>query len=241
MLNLNVGAGGYVIQNFISLDIYSSHYYKSKEEFLQERTEYDMSEDKPLPYKSDSVDNIYTSHVIEHCDDLMVFRFLQESLRVLKPKGVLRTACPDFRFLYDVMQAPSDWYRAYIKLKFRCTKTFELFEPPTAEDYLIHTGATARCRFYKNRSTNIIVPDEIKTLEYHDLLGFLKAGLSYRREFPGDHVNAWDYERISNMGKRVGFSRMIQSKKNASVSHIMRGREFDNTTPETSLYVDFIK
>ena len=57
-INLNIGAGNYVIEGFKSLDVYTPHYYKSKKKFLEERVEYNMREDL-LPYKDNSVDNIY--------------------------------------------------------------------------------------------------------------------------------------------------------------------------------------
>jgi predicted SAM-dependent methyltransferase len=240
-LNLNIGAGGYVIPGFLSLDTFSDHYYKSREHFLKERVEYDMSLDGPIPFEDSSVDNIYISHVIEHCDDLMVYRFLVEAFRVLRPRGVLRTACPDFKFLFEVMQSPSPWFLHYIELKFRCTKTFDLFEAPTPEDFLVHNAATARCRFYKNRIADVVYPSDVKHLDYPELMQFLKKGLEYRRSFPQDHVNAWDYDRLANMSRLIGFSRVIQSKQNACLSAAMRGHKFDRNTHDTSLYVDFVK
>lgn len=49
-----------------------------------------------LPFKSDSVNEIYTSHLIEHFDYYEAFKALTEWKRVLKIGGLLRIETPDF-------------------------------------------------------------------------------------------------------------------------------------------------
>jgi SAM-dependent methyltransferase len=50
---------------------------------------------KGLPYPSESVAVIYSSHTLEHLPRRDVERFLREAYRVLVPRGVLRLALPD--------------------------------------------------------------------------------------------------------------------------------------------------
>jgi predicted SAM-dependent methyltransferase len=57
---------------------------------------------------SDSVDVIYTCHVLEHFRRKDVGRVLMEWRRVLKPGGTLRVSVPDFARLCDVYQKHSD-------------------------------------------------------------------------------------------------------------------------------------
>jgi hypothetical protein len=73
-LNLNVGCGSYEIHGFISLDFFTTHYYKHLKKFT--RVNYDMRKDS-LPYFNDSVDAIYCSHVIEHIETSHVNFFLR--------------------------------------------------------------------------------------------------------------------------------------------------------------------
>ena len=109
-LNLNIGAGLYEINNFKSLDFYSTHYYQNKKKFDKERVEYNLRKDK-IPYEDNSVDNIYVSHVIEHVEDKYVTKFIGECYRVLKPSSVLRISCPDGKFLFNVSRFSNDyWY-----------------------------------------------------------------------------------------------------------------------------------
>jgi predicted SAM-dependent methyltransferase len=55
-----------------------------------------------LEFKDSSVDLIYASHVLEYFDREEVIPVLKEWYRVLKPKGVLRIAVPDFETMADL-------------------------------------------------------------------------------------------------------------------------------------------
>jgi predicted SAM-dependent methyltransferase len=54
-----------------------------------------------IPFDNDSVDFIYHEHLIEHLDYDEGFAFMKECLRVLKPSGVMRVACPDLDDLIE--------------------------------------------------------------------------------------------------------------------------------------------
>lgn len=51
-----------------------------------------------LPFADNSIDLIYTSHMVEHLDRETAAAFFKESLRVLRPKGILRIAVPDMMY-----------------------------------------------------------------------------------------------------------------------------------------------
>jgi ubiquinone/menaquinone biosynthesis C-methylase UbiE len=50
-----------------------------------------------LPHPDNSVDVIYSSHMLEHLDRSQANRFMREALRVLIPGGILRLAVPDLK------------------------------------------------------------------------------------------------------------------------------------------------
>jgi len=52
---------------------------------------------KPFPFASNSLEAIYSSHVLEHFDRNEASFFLSECSRVLQPQGVVRILVPDFR------------------------------------------------------------------------------------------------------------------------------------------------
>ena len=56
---------------------------------------------KGIPFKDNSVDAIFHSHVVEHIDRDYINIFINESYRVLKPGGILRIVCPDLHYLVE--------------------------------------------------------------------------------------------------------------------------------------------
>lgn len=55
-----------------------------------------------LPFSNDTVELIYASHLFEYFDREEAKQLLQEWHRVLKPKGILRLAVPDFQALCEL-------------------------------------------------------------------------------------------------------------------------------------------
>jgi predicted SAM-dependent methyltransferase len=52
---------------------------------------------KRIPLNDESVEVLYTCHMLEHLDREEAHAFLKESKRVLQPGGILRVAVPDIR------------------------------------------------------------------------------------------------------------------------------------------------
>ena len=83
IVNLEIGAGNRRMPGWISIDFDS---------------EADMQFDlrKPLPMPDNSIDRIYSSHVLEHFSyPNPLSNLLEECFRVLKPGGVFDAAVPD--------------------------------------------------------------------------------------------------------------------------------------------------
>ena len=240
-VNLNIGAGDYVIDGFKSLDFYSEHYYPNKQKFLNERVEYDLRNDS-IPYEDGVVDNIYISHVIEHIETVHVENFIKDAFRVLSPGGVLRIAGPDGKFLFNVSQFRNgywQWRNVSFSNKNRYTTDWDDIDQ---YDFLIRELSTPNCRFYNNKLAGKgLDKGHLKGLSYGDLKATLREGLALRAAHPGDHINIWDFESLKVLGLMVGFSHVIESKQRGSVSSMMQGIQFDKTAPQMSLYVDMVK
>ena len=52
---------------------------------------------KTFPFKDESIDVIYSSHMMEHLHRDDAVNFIKECYRVLHPKGILRLVMPDLR------------------------------------------------------------------------------------------------------------------------------------------------
>ncbi len=83
---------------------------KSKE-FISLVREHDISwadATKRIPLPDNSVEVLYTSHMIEHLDREEVGQFLREAYRVLAPGGIIRIVVPDLRQLVEQYIADGD-------------------------------------------------------------------------------------------------------------------------------------
>lgn len=56
---------------------------------------------KRLPFKNNSVDFIYTGHFIEHLYYYQVVSLMKECRRILRPGGILRISIPDIKVLSE--------------------------------------------------------------------------------------------------------------------------------------------
>jgi len=65
--------------------------------------------EKKLPFPNDSLERIYSEHVLEHLPYETGVFFLKEAHRTLKPGGIIRIAMPDLDDLIDGYQ--KDWRR----------------------------------------------------------------------------------------------------------------------------------
>jgi SAM-dependent methyltransferase len=86
MKNLNLACGGVYITNddWINLDYVSSSPFVRQANLLE-----------TLPFDSNSISLVYSSHFLEHIPLHQVPSFLKECHRVLKPGGVIRLVLPD--------------------------------------------------------------------------------------------------------------------------------------------------
>jgi predicted SAM-dependent methyltransferase len=67
-----------------------------------------------LPFPDDSLDSVYSEHVLEHLEVADGVRYLAECRRVLKPRGVVRTAMPSLEavvgsYVAEDWKAGQDW------------------------------------------------------------------------------------------------------------------------------------
>ncbi|PRM94615.1 methyltransferase type 11 [Aliarcobacter cryaerophilus] len=81
---VNLGCGSRYHSDWINLDFKSSSEYVMK---------YDLH--TSLPFEDESIDVVYSSHVLEHFSKCFAPKFLQECYRILKPNGIIRVVVPD--------------------------------------------------------------------------------------------------------------------------------------------------
>jgi len=221
-ININVGCGEYEIDGFVSVDYYSKSYYGSKK---FDRVNYDMRNDN-LPYEDNTLDTIYCSHVIEHVETEYVIKFISESFRTLKKKGVLRLVCPDAKYLYNkLLNNPEyfSWHKLYKSKN---------------DGVLCFVNLIAEPKTYQ---ANFGLNKNIFDFEYFELVEELKSGLKFNSEKSYLHINNWDFNRINKIAKNIGFNSIDESRYQGSFCATLRGNDIDLTHPTMSMYIDLQK
>ena len=92
MIKLHLGCGRNILDGWINTDYNTAKFGGS--EYL------DVT--KKFPYNNNSVDYIFSEHMIEHITYHEGKFMLEESFRVLKSDGKIRISTPDLKFLIEL-------------------------------------------------------------------------------------------------------------------------------------------
>lgn len=104
MRALNLGCGEFPIDRFENYDIRS---------FSNTSINYaDVTNE--FPFESDSIDYIYSKHLIEHLTFVGFANYLYESFRCLKKGGIHRICFPSLDQIKNMIMHPND-YETYFK------------------------------------------------------------------------------------------------------------------------------
>ncbi|MEK6938031.1 MAG: methyltransferase domain-containing protein [Nanoarchaeota archaeon] len=95
---LNIGAGKFSHPSWINVDKLSPFYQKYSS---SKTVHWDLLELKQLPFPNNSIDLIYSSHVVEHISDKSAMNLFSEAYLKLKKGGIIRIVCPDIIYLFD--------------------------------------------------------------------------------------------------------------------------------------------
>jgi SAM-dependent methyltransferase len=241
-INLNIGSADSKLPGFINLDMPSNWYSKvqARNSFIPFNAFLDE-----LPFEEQTVSNIYISHVIEHLPESVVERLITNSLRCLKPNGVLRLCFPDAEFLYSVTKkGPQFWNRK--ETNFFSNNKSKRFDP-NEYDYLTQELASwSRLEFDPLLRDAFEDQQQLKLSEFEDAMNIAHSHSKYSAEFPGRHISWWTYSKLenlfhSNLEYLFPRTQIILSKYQGSVSSRMTGFHFDKSVPFLSAYVEFVK
>lgn len=231
-VKVNIGSGDWECKGWINLDYPSEWYHKMQKK--HKIVAYDIRNDQ-LPFEKESVDVIYCSHVIEHIENEHIQNMFNNCYNVLKMGGVIRLACPDAEFLYQVSKTKTDywkWRDDWFRMNGKNSEMTEI-------NYLLREIATKRVK----DSVDLKEYEQAyNTMEMNEFLEFATSGLKFDVTRPGDHINYFTFDKLKMMLERAGFQFVIRSKYMGSCSSEMNNfLKFDLTYPQMSLYVEAIK
>jgi predicted SAM-dependent methyltransferase len=99
-IHLHLGCGPKYLQGFINVD---GNFFSKIDLWMDVRN--------GLPFASNSVDSIYSTHMFEHFYPDELGRLLQECLRVLKPGGGIRLIVPNLESAIQAYcQRQNEWF-----------------------------------------------------------------------------------------------------------------------------------
>ncbi len=209
----------------------------------------DLIKDFELPLPSESVDNFYCSHVVEHLPEIVVQNMLLDTYRCLRPGGCVRIAtgpCADLDW-QALQRGDMNWWFWMNDQDFIETVQRDL-PPMTIYDRWLHHVATPRSVYSETECEIKYNSKELKNLinEHLDdpepLLELLTKKLQFNYQFPGNHISWWNFTKLKLFLKNAGFKTIIRSAYGQSTSQFMRDLAFfDQTYPQISVYVEAIK
>ena len=220
---LNIGSGGFRHPRWTNIDVpsVSGAYKKIQGKPNVDFLPLDLIKARKLPYDSDSVHAVYTSHCIEHLPRAIVIRLLTEINRVLCFGGTLRVTCPDAE-LYAA-RAISLWSRNRIQPDL--SKTIGAIHHSLSG----LAGSNLEklfCKPLNSRALLFRIEEMIK-------------GESVVTNDPSHHLSWWTRESLLACLIEAGFNDPVLSSVGQSRFLPMTNLAlFDCTLPEISLFVE---
>lgn len=245
----NIGAGSFYHPLWTNIDYATEHYKSTQgENFIH----YNLMELVSLPIKENSAEIVYSSHTIEHVDDKAVLNMLKEAYRILKPGGCIRLTTPDANIEYEAYVKEDwsfwHWKTEYYSRKGKWERSYKRpLSEASIEQLFLHHFASQVCEIDTDNTAKVKYSDaEIKKVFSDNCmeegLKFFTEQCSFNAKRPGNHINWWNYNKISSLLKEAGFRTVYRSGYGQSLYSPLRDTDiFDNTHPSISLYVEAIK
>ena len=246
----NIGAGNFRHKYWTNIE-YHSNWYNYDNNLLD--INYDLFSIKPLPIETKSAEAVYSSHTIEHINNEAAQNMFNEAFRILKPNGYLRLTTVninlDYRAYKDNDRAYFYWIEEYSKkINWKRVNYIKPLNKASIEQVFLAHFATSVSELHADGAKERINDRELVSIfeekEYEEALNYItsKCPIEIQKKYPGNHMNWWNYKKLSAMLKKAGFDKIYLSGYGQSYSPILRDLSlFDNTRPKNSLYVEAIK
>jgi ubiquinone/menaquinone biosynthesis C-methylase UbiE len=228
---LNVGAGQFRHPYWHNIDYLSDAYSDRIKSFVDINLNLMMLPTWPL--ESNSVNVVYSSHTVEHLTDDAVTTVLSEAARCLKEGGTIRLTCPDaalsYRALVDEDKAFWDYDRG--------SRGFSL------KELFVSSIASA----LNHPEYNHLLPGDdefsrmVEDMTEEELCNHVVSlvPLESQQKQASNHLNWFNYGKLSSMLSTAGFSKVNRSGYGQSHHPVLRATKlFDRTHPYMSIYVE---
>lgn len=248
---INIGAGRFRLDGWANIDHQSDHYKKNNIDH-----DIDLLGYYALPFSSDTVKAVYSSHVIEHLDDNSVIRMIKESYRVLSRGGFLRITCPDARGAIDALIVGNEEFFNIYDSSI-CFNSIDFMERYHLSIPLSKATIYQKFLYFICPQRCIHVRVDCEKITDRDLISIITSGkddIDIFNSIIGDidndirvlnpwmHISWWTIKKLSSIIMDAGFSMVYQSQPGISMFEGMRDlHHFDWSLPKLSLYIEAVK
>lgn len=189
---------------------------------------FDLTSGRNLPFEDKAAKLFYSEHTFEHLYDEAIKVILKEAYRCLKDGGGIRLVVPDIDLAISAYKIQDMKFLTYVFPK----------EDKTLEEKFLNYFAT----YLKDKVDSNELRYNFEKMGKSELLDFYSKQIDplTRNEFPGNHINWFDYSKLMKMLEEAGFKRIYRSTPQGSKFKEKCGKEFD-IRPSWSLYVEAIK
>jgi len=115
------------------------------------------------------------------------------------------------------------------------------------QELFLHHFASQLCEIDiddspKKQFSSLEIDEVFSKNSMEDGLDFFTKQCEFNANFPGNHINWWDYNKLVFFLKEAGFKVIYRSGYGQSLYAPLRDTNlFDNTHPKLSIYVEAIK
>lgn len=247
----NVGAGTFRHPYWTNVDNPSDWYQGQQQD--QAMIAYDLMALAPLPLQDGAAKLVYTSHTMEHIPNRSAEYFYREAYRVLEPGGLLRVTVPDAELFYRAYLSGDRFLDNMVRIYATAEKAQRIClgipaQELSRQQLFLWRIATSVTVHHTDGSPERMTDEEVdhvfSTMPLAAALDHCtaKCDPEVQKRNPGNHINWWNWDKLSEKLHQAGFSQVRRCGYGQSASPLMRDtRFFDNTHPEFSIYVEATK
>ncbi|MDA7677009.1 phytanoyl-CoA dioxygenase family protein [bacterium] len=188
-----------------------------------------------LPYQSDSIQALYSSHCIHFLTLDECFKHLQEVFRITIPGGHYRIAVPSINLLFQNYDSRNLYFFNWMRNKsiYKYDSWFRMIVRSFAGMVVDQFSDSELLSMYKSKK-------HVDFIDYFN--GLSNQCTDKHKHLPFVSKSGYYYELIEHQLRKVGFSQVIQSNQFHSNFKLFRNKYiFDMSRPTFSMYIEAVK
>ncbi len=203
----NIGAGNFKHSVWTNVD-FDSDWYSDNRKNTKRGIQYDLLSLEKIPIETESAEIVYTSHTLEHVTDEAVQNVLNESFRVLKKGGGIRIITPNIDLAYNAFRNKDRYFFLDVTSKKLVKFGKEILKPKhdaSIEQLFLAFFAISTSSLHNFGAKEKINDKKLNELFFkmdkESVLNYCtsRCPLEIQKKFPGNHINWFNFEKISKM------------------------------------------